>query len=197
MSDASIGITQDSVVGNEDELRKQITMIKDEHKDATLAEQYIDGRELDVMGVSFKDDYLIFPVLEGIFSKDEKRKWDICDFKHKWGSKSYCSSEKCPADLPEKVSQNILELTKKIGYLFDIRGYYRIDIRLSDHLVPHVIEVNVNPGIDKKVVQTKLIAQGISYEDFVQMIINTAIYDFEKNQKLQVTSSKNLNLLKS
>ncbi len=194
--DSSLGITQDSVVKNFTELRDRILFIKDTYKDATLAEEYIDGRELEVLAIKVAEKFITFPILEGIFIPNSSRKWDICDFNHKWLGGGYCD-EKCPADLSFEVVEKINNIAKETRELFDIHGYFRIDIRLSKDDIPYVVEVNTNPGADKASLISKLTAGGVTYEDFVQMVVDASEYDYENKIQLQRPFLKDSNLIES
>ncbi|OGC50058.1 hypothetical protein A2716_01125 [candidate division WWE3 bacterium RIFCSPHIGHO2_01_FULL_40_23] len=192
--DASVGITQDSVVKNFNELRERILIIKNEYKDATLAEEYIYGRELEAFAVNTGEETLILPILEGLFIPDESRKWDICDFDHKWGPKSYCEEE-CPANVSQEVTENINQIVRDTQRIFDIKGYFRLDLRLSQENIPYVVEVNTNPGFDESVLESKLKAYGITYNDLVQMVMDSAAYEFENKYSSQKSFSKSSDLI--
>lgn len=187
--DASLGITQDSVVKNFNELKERIAYIKETYGDATLAEEYIDGRELECFAINTGDDIVMLPILEGIFIPDPERKWDICDFEHKWGKKGYCDEE-VPARLPEGIADEIYKITKDVRDIFDIKGYFRIDFRLSKDNTPYIVEVNTNPGFDHGVLKSKLKAHGMTYKQLVQMVMDAALYEFENK------SSKEKSVLK-
>ncbi|MEK7595378.1 MAG: ATP-grasp domain-containing protein [Patescibacteria group bacterium] len=195
-ADSSIGITQESVVKNFNELKDRINIIKEEYKDATLAEEYIEGRELEVFTVKKGRDLVILPVLEGLFIPDANRKWNICDFEHKWGPNSYCD-EACPAELTDSVLGGIQDIVYKTQKTFDITGYFRLDLRLSKDNVPYVIEVNVNPGLDKSVMASKLAAAGLSYELFVQLIIDSAVEEYESVKQPSTSFLEKANLIES
>ena len=61
--DASIGITNESVVTNEKALMQRIEYVLDEHKQPALVEEYIEGREINVSVVG-NDELITFPISE-------------------------------------------------------------------------------------------------------------------------------------
>lgn len=195
MADCSVGITQDSVVKNLSDLKERVDYIKEKYADATLVEDFITGREIELFGVNLGKSNFFLPILEAIFLPDKGRQWDICDFTHKW-VKSYCD-EVVPAKLPEGVSEQVFEIGNKCVKAFDLKGYFRIDIRLSKDNIPFVVEVNVNPGIDEPVLHSKLLAKGVTYNELIKMVVDAAIYEHEKKLVTSGSFSNKSNLLKS
>ncbi len=195
MADCSVGITQESVVKNFSDLKERVEYNKEKYSDATLAEEFIDGREIELFGVNLGKSNFFLPILEAIFLPDENRQWDICDFTHKW-VKSYCD-EVVPAKLPEGVTEQVFEIGNKCVKAFDLKGYFRIDIRLSKDNIPYVVEVNVNPGIDEPVLRSKLSTKGMTYTQLIQMIVDSAIYEHEQKLVSSTSFSNKSNLLKS
>src|SRR6478735_7602887 len=66
--EASIGISQASVVGDEEKLRKRVEFIHESVGTHAIAERYVDGRELYV-GVLGNERLQVFPVWEMTFQK--------------------------------------------------------------------------------------------------------------------------------
>ena len=87
-SDNSIGITNDSVVTNKRELRKQIQyVVKDLHSPA-LVEDYIDGDEYDVSILGNGSSLKVLPLARSIFTNLPKGYWHIFPYESKWDPNS-------------------------------------------------------------------------------------------------------------
>ncbi len=198
-ADASMGITQDSVVKNSAELREQIQYVREVYKDAALVEEYIEGKEMDCYGVKVNDGVIVSNVLEAPFIPDSSRKWDICDFEHKWGETGYCD-EICPAQIAPETQAWIERLVAESIKIFDIKGCMRLDLRLSKDNIPYVIEVNTNPGMELSHDTTEItnfITKGITYVDLVRMIVDNAAYEYENKLLSSKPFLKDSNLVKS
>lgn len=198
-TDASVGITQDSVVKNSFELRERIQYIRETYRDAVLVEEYIDGKEMDVYGVKVGDEIVLSNILEAPFIPDTTRKWDICDFEHKWGEKGYCD-EICPANITSETKLWIERIVIDSIKAFDIKGYMRLDIRLSKTNIPYVIEVNTNPGLELSHGTseiTNFITKGITYVDLIKMIVDAATIDYSTKLAAQKPLLNDSNLVKS
>ena len=84
--ESSIGISQASVVANEDQLGKRVQFIHDTIMTPAIVEQFIDGRELYV-GVMGNDRLQVFPVWEMSFAKMPENSWHIATERVKWSVK--------------------------------------------------------------------------------------------------------------
>jgi D-alanine-D-alanine ligase len=74
--EASSGISQASVVENEEQLARRVTFIHEKLGTAAIVEQFIDGRELYV-GVIGNERLDVFPVWEMSFDKMPENRWKI------------------------------------------------------------------------------------------------------------------------
>jgi D-alanine-D-alanine ligase len=147
--DASMGISQASVVDSDDKLAERVTFIHERVGTAAIAEQYIEGRELYV-GVLGNDRLRVLPVWELELSQLVQGAWRIATekVKHDLEYQERHGIRHGPAkDLAPDVRASIQRLAKRICRTLELDGYARIDFRLSTDGVPYFIEANPNPEI--------------------------------------------------
>ena len=152
-----------SIVKRPEELRPAI----DEafvHDDEVMIEQFIAGRELTV-GV-LGDETL--PVGE-IIAKHE-----IYDYECKYTPGM--AVEEFPARLTEAETRAVQSLARKAFDALKLRGYARIDFRMSSDGTFYCLEANTLPGMT----QTSLIPQaaaaaGISFPELCDRIVQLAL----------------------
>lgn len=148
--ESSIGISQASVVNDEEKLRKRVEFIHESVGTHAIAERYIDGRELYV-GVLGNERLQVFPVWEMHFQKMvEGDNWPIATERVKWSAKYQekhgIATDKAKA-LPEGLELAIGKMAKRVYRSLEISGYARIDMRLDDAGKVYVLEANPNPQI--------------------------------------------------
>ena len=173
--DASIGISEFSVVKNYTELRKQYNFMVETYYQDVILEEYITGRELNVAILGGK----VLPVSEIYFTGLPEVFPNIVTYDGKWteGSVYYNHTKPvCPAVLPARIKKKI-EKTALASYdALNCRDYARVDIRLSNDGVPYVIEVNPNPDISSDSGFARAAAAaGLSYDDLLYTIANFAL----------------------
>ena len=83
--EASTGISQASVVENEDQLARRVQFVHDSLGTAAIVEQFIDGRELYV-GVVGNERLDVFPVWEMSFAEMPDNRWRIATERVKWST---------------------------------------------------------------------------------------------------------------
>jgi D-alanine-D-alanine ligase len=180
--DASIGIHNESVVSNEQDLKRRIEYVLDEHKQPALVEEYIDGREINVSVVG-NDDPVTFPISEIDFSALPEDYPKIISYNSKWmyktvefaGTKAVCPAE----NLSNSDIRIIQETAKKVYKLLGAADYARVDMRFKDG-VPYVLELNPNPDIASDVPEDtgftrSAKAHGWEYSFLIQQIITFAL----------------------
>ena len=146
--ESSIGISQASVVANEEQLIKRVKYIHDTILTPAIVEQFIDGRELYV-GVLGNHRLRVFPVWEMSFTKMPDTSWRIATERVKW-SVNYQKRhgiDTADAQLPEGMAQRIQHLARRTYRALDLSGYARIDFRMDNNGKAYVIEANANPQL--------------------------------------------------
>ncbi len=172
--DASIGISENSVVKNFTELNNQLEYLFKTYKQEILIEEYIEGREINVAIL----DSRILPLSEIKFDSLPDNLPKIITYEAKWSPESIYYNDtvpECPAKLPKEVEEKIKSIAEAAYIALDCRDYARVDIRLSKRNVPYVIEVNPNPDIspDAGFIRSAN-AAGLSFEDVILTIAEFA-----------------------
>ena len=146
--ESSTGISQASVVENDEQLNKRVQFIHDTIMTPAIVEEFIDGRELYV-GVMGNDRLQTFPVWEMSFSKMPENNWKIATERVKWSVKYQKKHgiDTAVAALPDDVSAGVQHLAKRVYRALDLSGYARIDLRMKANGELSVIEANPNPQL--------------------------------------------------
>lgn len=168
--DASIGISEFSVVHNFEMLKERLDYLFKNFNQEVLIEEYIEGRELNVAILGDQ----ILPISEIRFDglPDEFPK--IVTYEAKWSPESVYykhTTPKCPAPLDDNLRNKIEKMAFDAFDALECRDYARVDIRLNNKNIPYVIEVNPNPDIspDTGFVRSAA-AAGINYEELLYRI---------------------------
>lgn len=147
--DASLGISQASVVYDAQKLKERIEFIHEQTHSDALVEEYIEGREL-YMGVMGNQRLNTLPVWELDFGTlpevmagiaTRKVKWDRA-YQKKHGIRTAAAQE-LPAGLPAYLDR----LSKRIYRALCLTGYGRIDFRMRPDGSVFVLEANANPNL--------------------------------------------------
>jgi D-alanine-D-alanine ligase len=146
--ESSIGISQASVVANEEQLLKRVKYIHDTILTPAIIEQFIDGRELYV-GVIGNHRLRVFPVWEMSFAKMSESNWRIATERVKWNVKyqKRHGIDTAEAQLPDDLAARVQHLAKRTYRALELSGYARIDFRMDGSGSPYVIEANANPQL--------------------------------------------------
>ena len=181
--DNSIGITNDSVVHDEDELRSRISYILRTYDQPALVEEFIDGKEITVGVLGNGRNATVLPPSEVVF-KDWPENDKVYSYEAKWlketdSWKNVCIE--CPAELPKYQEYRIKRIALQVYDILGCRDYGRIDFRLSKEGVPYVLELNPNPGISPAMddqpdfIPYAANQAGMTYNDLILKIFNEAL----------------------
>ncbi|MDO8495545.1 MAG: hypothetical protein Q7S32_03440 [bacterium] len=176
--DASIGIDDQSVVFNEEELKAKVGEMHNSIKDDAMVEEYIEGREffVSILGHNL---LRALPVIELNFSNWPEDKHKIYTF----NAKIETTSEEfknttiiAPEDLPPEVAAKMQDVAMKVFRAMGATDYARVDLRLSKDNKIYVLEANLNPYLAKKS-ETAFSAQlsGLNYEQLISKIVELAL----------------------
>jgi len=174
--EASRGISQASIVDNEEAFLERVKFIHDNMGMDAIVEEFIEGRELYVTILGNKK-LTVFPPREMKFGElpDDSRvatykaKWDDA-YRDKWGIKSVFTGK-----LPEGWEKEITYVCKRAYRALNMRSYIRFDIRVTTDGKVYIIEPNANPCI-AKIDEVALSAEkvGISYNQLIKKIVMLA-----------------------
>jgi len=176
--DASDGICRASFTKDEKETIERARFIHQKFNCDALIEEYIEGREL-YLSVLGNHRLAVFPPREIFFTQVPEdvpkfatahAKWND-SYREKWGIRNGPA-----APLPEGLQDDLVDLARKVYRLLKIRGFGRIDVRLTPNGEVYVIEANPNPCLahDEDFAQSACMA-GMSYDTLVQEILNTVV----------------------
>jgi D-alanine-D-alanine ligase len=178
IEEGSSGISEASVVWNDEKLVERVEFIHRSVGTDAIVEEFIDGREL-YAAVLGNHQLQVFPPWEldlGELRPDAPRiatrrvKWDLSyQEKHK--------VEIGPArDLSEDVMRQYVTISKRIYKALGLSGYARIDFRLDAEGRLYFLEANPNPDIARyEEFASAAEAAGLKYEPLLQKLLNLGI----------------------
>jgi D-alanine-D-alanine ligase len=176
--EASLGISQASIVEDDDKLKERVAFIHNSVGSGALIERYIEGREFYV-GVIGNGQLQVLPVWELIMDKlpeDAKR---IATERVKWSRKyqdKYGITSREAKNLPEGKAEEIQHLAKRVYRALGLSGYARIDMRMDAEGHLYVLEANPNPQIahDEDFADSAEKAS-YPYEELLQELLNVGL----------------------
>ena len=201
-----MGISAESIVHDEEQLRTQLRRLFDRYDQPVLAETFIQGREITVGVVGNltgpvawrmpEDEEAprvsrglhFFPPLEVDLSRYPKEEAGV----YTSNIKTTLAHEFhyfCPAPLTEEQVEELNFLTAATFRVTGCRDVARVDFRLdaSDNDKPYILEINALPGLNPGYSDLALEAQadGWTYQELVNRILDEAVDRQETS--LQVT----------
>lgn len=169
---SSIGMTENSLVYNSSELKKEVLRFIKNYGGA-LVEKFIDGKEYTVLVVSAsKENVLVFEPVEVILPPGEK----IKHFNLKWKSHSSLNFEIVN---DKNISEKLKEYSIRIFKTLNGNGYARYDYRINDSGEIFFLELNPNcsifyPENDPSSADVILQLNSNGYKLFIDSIIKYA-----------------------
>jgi D-alanine-D-alanine ligase len=175
--DSSEGISNASLVANEETLLERASFVHERWEQAAIAEEYIEGRELYVSILGNKR-LTVLPVRECLFDANRGQGPFLMTYRVKWNDE-YRKKWNITfgfANLESDILENIKRTCKRVYRILQIRDYGRIDLRLTAENKLVVLEANPNPDIayGEELAEAAEKA-GIRYEKLIDRIIGLAL----------------------
>jgi D-alanine-D-alanine ligase len=176
--DASVGIDDSSVFDGSD--HKAISVYRERFGDKFFVEEFIEGREFNISVIGASSGPVVLPPAEIIFTDFPDSKPNIVGYKAKWDADSFefnntprtFDFDKSDSELIE----NLKEITASCWNLFDLKGYARVDFRVSKSGDPYVLEINANPCISPDSgFYAATQKAGYKFTEIVDMILNDCV----------------------
>jgi len=135
----SAGIDDSNIIEVPDDLPGVVKKITEGVGQPALIEEFIEGRELTVGIIGYRNPEVL-PILEIGYSSSRTN-----TFEHKMLDQEIIT---CPMVLPKEIEEKIKALALRIYEVLDIRDYGRIDMILDKDNVPYFLEVNTFAGLN-------------------------------------------------
>ena len=176
--EGSVGISLDSFVDTDEAFEERVRFIHERMNQEALAEEYIDGRELYV-SILGNERLRVLPFREVIFSgvpidqpkfSTFKAKWDDA-YRKRWGIQNIFAEP-----MANGAALRIVKICKAVYRALRIRGYGRIDLRITPEGEIVILEANPNPNLDREdeFAQSAMKA-GLSYDKLIQQVLKLAL----------------------
>lgn len=173
--EGSVGISQASIVYDDDALAERVKFIHRKVGTDAIVEHYVDGREIYV-GVVGNQRLQTLPIWEMDFSGLREGAPRIATGKLKW-DEEYQKKIKLatgPAqNLPDGLAGTLPKLAKRAFRALQLSGYARMDFRLAHDGSVYLLEANPNPQLAYGEDFAESAENGgINYEDLITRIVS-------------------------
>jgi D-alanine-D-alanine ligase len=142
--DGSVGIDQQSVCTNRQQLTERVTRLLKAYGPPVLVEEYIPGREFNIALLELPT-LIALPPAEVILPDAKSGAWSILTYDGKWDVEE--RPRTYAVDLGKAKMRAMSELAAQAYRLIGCRDYARVDFRLTPEGKPYILEVNPNPEI--------------------------------------------------
>jgi D-alanine-D-alanine ligase len=164
---SSIGMSK---VDNSSELEIAVKEAE-KYNTGVMLEEYIDGKSITVGVLDINEKSVATPILE--LRIKTKAGWYDFEAKYTHGMTEFI----LPAEINENLTQEIQDLAIKSHNAIEARGMSRVDFVVTKDGKPFVLEINTIPGMtDLSDLPAQSKAMGISYDELVEIILNSAVF---------------------
>jgi D-alanine-D-alanine ligase len=176
--EASIGISQASVVTDDARLRERVQFIHESIKTDAIIERFIEGREL-YCAMLGNQRLQVFPVWEMTFANMPEGQHRIATERVKWNAKYQAKVGIDTAEaksLDEATTASVQHIARRTYRVLEQSGYARVDLRLAPDGRVYVLEANPNPQIARaEDFAASAAAAGLAYPALLQRILTTGL----------------------
>jgi len=161
---SSIGMQK---VNTPDELESAVREAE-KYNMGVMLEEYLDGKSITVGVLDTKEKTIATPILEF----RTKTEWYDFEAKYTEGMTQFI----LPAEIDEELTKEIQDLSIKSHKAIEAKGMSRVDFVITKEGKPFILEINTIPGMtDLSDLPAQSKAMGISYDELVEIILNSAI----------------------
>jgi D-alanine-D-alanine ligase len=159
------------IVDNEEELRRAADDIFRVYQEPVLAEQYIDGREINV-GLLGNNPPDAFPPAELIFDSSGP---PVYTYEDKAGRSGREIEVECPAEIDKELTNKAQDLARKAFTALGCYDCARVDMRLDSNGRLYVLELNSLPSLGEHGSYTQAAEKaGLDFSALVGRLVEVA-----------------------
>ena len=136
-----------------------------------IIEAFLEGREMSVGVIKYQGKTKVLPITEIITEND------FFDFEAKYLGKS---QEITPADLPDNIRKNVVNVAQKVYEVLDLDGVSRAEYIIVND-TPYFLEINMVPGLtEASIFPQQAVAAGLSLHELFENAIEMALFQHRK-----------------
>jgi D-alanine-D-alanine ligase len=180
--DASLGISNKSVVKDVQQLFQQLDSLHAEYASPILVEEFVDGREFYV-GVLGNAQPEALPIMEMDFTGFPADKPRIASWAAKWGDDGdekgaeFAGTKSIfPEDLDDELTERIQAVAVDAFRALRLRDYARVDMRVNADGDIYVLEINPNCYLEQDAEFARAARKAeIEYDALIARIVELAM----------------------
>lgn len=171
---SSAGISDDSVVHDEEALRRVLARTLASYGAPVIVEEYIEGGEFTV-GVLGNSPPRVLPVAEVDLARARPGTCGL--YSHELKARDLVALQ-CPARVREALRDWLHELALAAFRSLECRDYARVDFRVDVRGQPYILELNTLPGLQDGYSDFPRIAAaaGYTYPDLILALLEIAAH---------------------
>jgi D-alanine-D-alanine ligase len=174
IEDASMGMSEASLVHSEEKLVERIAFMHDKIQTHAIAEEYVEGREIYVT-VLGHNQLKTLPPWELVLDQLRPGAPRIATHRVKWDTKfqqKYNVVIQEVTDLSPSTRKKLDQVSRRVYKALNMSGYARMDYRLRDDGQLFFLEANPNPDIcAESEAAGAAESAGMSYLDLINRIV--------------------------
>ena len=173
---SSKGITERCLCRTRLELEETGRFLLERYRQPVIVERYLAGDEFTAAVLGNGAEARVLPLIRMNFASLPSGALPIYGFEAKWvwdGDGTTLDLYECPARIDARLHTELERLTLAAFRATGCRDWARVDLRLDDAGVPHVVEINPLPGIlpdpaDNSCLPMAARTAGLSYDGLIQ-----------------------------
>lgn len=134
----SAGISDENIIYKPEQLPKVVRKITDKIGQKALIEEFIEGREVTVGIIGYRNPKVL-PIVEIEYNSTKTN-----TFEHKMYDKEIIH---CPANIRKEEEKRIKNVALKVYKILNAKDYSRIDMILGKDGIPYFLEINTFAGL--------------------------------------------------
>ncbi len=176
--EGSLELDEDCVFMGSD--RAFIRKIREKSPDHYFIEEFIDGREFNISILYNPDGPEVLPLAEMTFHEYPEGKPRMMGYKSKWDDYSWEYTHTRRSFRARKgdgpLRKELEEICRQCWTGFGLKGYVRVDFRVTEDSVPLVIDINLNPCLSESggfMAASK--KRGLIFEEVIARVLDDAL----------------------
>ncbi|MBL7138015.1 MAG: ATP-grasp domain-containing protein [Bacteroidales bacterium] len=176
--EGSLDLDESSVFNGNNERMKGAAGSKS--KEHYFIEEYIEGREFNISILAGPNGPEVLPLAEMEFLDFPAGKPRILGYRSKWNEQSFeythTSRNFRAREKDRALHAKLVDMSEACWQGFGLRGYARVDFRVSEEGIPAIIDINANPCISLSGGFAAALNQaGYSFTEAIQRILADAV----------------------